>query len=49
MALWLIRAGSEGASPAPARWASAHHLDPEVRADLPLKRIWTVASTDEDS
>ncbi|MBK9385026.1 MAG: restriction endonuclease [Planctomycetes bacterium] len=29
----------------------AHYadLDPEVRADLPLKRVWTVAGTDEDA
>ena len=41
MAVWLVRAGSHGE-------LQDNKLNPELRAELPLKQVWAVALTDED-
>ncbi|MBW6393786.1 hypothetical protein KZX47_01235 [Thermus sp. SYSU G05001] len=48
MALWLVRAGKRGETEAFCL-ESYEHLPEELKAELPLKRIWILVEDEENA
>jgi restriction system protein len=44
----LIRAGSHGEQLLEALFAHYDHFDDDLKVELPLKRIWTVAAQEDE-
>lgn len=48
MAIWLIRAGKHGEYERKFITESYDLLGEDLKAELPLKRVWTVAAQEEE-